>query len=173
MQISVSPFFVAYIAANQRWLGNRPDILAWIECSFFIGMALASYWVGRWNVRAVGKSFIAGIAAVGATVVAMGYSASVPLFIGWNLVAGLALPFAQIPLASYLQVSVPDAFRGRVNSLLGMINIGIMPIGMGLGGWLIERVGLTESFVLMGVGMFLAAVLGLAFPSFRDARISG
>lgn len=171
LSLFMSPFFVVYIATNKAWFGDRPSFLAICEATFFLGMVIGSVVVGKHNVRKAGVSFAISLFFVGITVVLMGYSRDVWLFSGLNFLAGLAVPYAQIPVTTYLQLTVPDAFRGRVNSTLGMVQMGVMPIGLALGGVMIERIGLINAFLLMGGGMGGAALLGLAFKVFREAVI--
>ena len=52
----------------------------------------------------------------------------------------LAHAYADIPMNAYLQLSVPDEFRGRVNSVVSMIGMGVMPIGMLLAGVMVEEI---------------------------------
>jgi MFS family permease len=87
------------------------------------------------------------------------------------VVAGLAVPLADIPINTYMQVSVPDEFRGRVNSVIQMIATGIMPVGIGLGGIVVAQVGVTWTFFIMGGGMAVAALAGLLDPRHRELRM--
>ena len=171
MSLMVSPFFVVYVASNAAWYGGKPQTLAWFEFSFFVGMILGSMAIGRWAVHRPGLGYVAGTLACGLTVAAMAVSRTFPAFCALNLLAGLGLPYAQIPIAVYLQSTVPDAFMGRVNSVLSTLSMGIMPIGMALGGVLVEVAGLAPAFLIMGGGMGAVALIGWAVRPFRDTVI--
>ncbi len=173
MSLCISPFFVVYLAANAQWFGGKPAPISWFEFSFFSGMVVSSLIVGRLAIQRPGQGFIWGLTMCGAAIAAMAFSPIFWLFVLWNLAAGLSVPFAQIPITTYLQVSVPDAFRGRVNSVFSMLQMGVTPLGMGLGGWLIARVGLVWMFLAMGTGVGLAALAGLLDREFREARMPG
>jgi MFS transporter, DHA3 family, macrolide efflux protein len=171
MNLMISPFFVVFVAANKTWFGGLPSTLAWFEFAFFLGMIIGSAAVAKLNVRRAGQGYIWGLAAVGGGVACMAFSRSIPLFVFWNFVCGLALPFAQIPTSNYIQMTVPDAYRGRVNSTLLMVSMGMQPIGMGLGGLVAERVGLFNAFLVMGIGMGVIALAGLLDRPFRESKM--
>jgi hypothetical protein len=81
------------------------------------------------------------------------------------------VPYIDIPMRSYLQATVPDAFRGRVNSVQNMTNTAVMPIGMASAGSLVKRYGLLFMFAVMGIAMTAASLLGLLGKDFRSARM--
>lgn len=171
MNLMISPFFVVFVEANNTWFGGYPSTLGWLEFSFFLGMVLGSAIVGRANLRAVGLGYIWGLALVGLAVAGMAYSRNFIAFASWNVLCGIAIPFAQIPLSTFIQVTVPDGYRGRVNSALTMISMGAQPIGMSMGGILVEAVGIFYAFLSMGIGVALVSVAGLLDREFRQARL--
>lgn len=173
LNLSISPFFVIYMAANRGWFGNKPQTLALFEFFFFTGMIIGSVVVGKSNVKRPGLGYIWGLAVVGLAVAAMAFSRNFAWFCSWNVLAGIALPFGQIPLSTYLQATVPDAFRGRVNSALTMISMGTQPVGMSLGGFMLNALGLVNSFLVMGIGMGGVALGGLIDAPFRQMRLGG
>jgi MFS family permease len=170
-RLFVSPFFVAHVAANKAWFGGKPSGLAWFEFSFFAGMILVSPFVGKLKIRRPTMAFAVGLALVGLFVGFMAFSNQFWLYMLWNIACGLVMPFADIPINAYLQLSVPDHFRGRVNSVISMVGMGIMPIGMILAGFMIHQFGLVASFLVMGVGMLLAAFIGPLNRAYREARM--
>jgi hypothetical protein len=171
VSLAISPFFVAYIAANNLWFGGRPQTLALCELVFFVGMVAGSLAVGKLRFDKPGKGFIYGASGVGLTVLAMAFSRIFPVFLFWNLAAGLLVPVVDIPVRVWIQATVPDAFRGRVNSVMTMIQAGVMPLGLCLGGLLVAKVGLSMTFFAMGGGMALAALTGLLDPEFRKLEM--
>lgn len=59
-------------------------------------------------------------------------------FILLNFIIGSALIFVNLPFFIMLQKQTPDEYRGRVNGLLGTMSLSISPIGMLIGGILID-----------------------------------
>lgn len=170
-RLCVAPFFVVYLAVNDRWFGGKPQTIAWFEFSFFVGMIVSSYAAGRIKAKRPAWWFCLGLATVGVTVFAMAFSPHFWLFVLWNVGAGLAIPVADLPIITYLQRSVPDAFRGRVNAVREMISTGVMPIGMSMAGALVARIGVEWMFILMGAGMTGACLGGLLDRRFRNIEL--
>ena len=170
-RFSVAPFFVFYLAANRQWFGNRPSNLVWMEFSFFLGMLVGSAAMGRARPERPGLWFACGLATVGLAVGAMAFSPTFLLMAGWNVVAGLAVPAADLPIETYLQTSVPDGFRGRVAAVQNGIATGAMPLGMAAGGLLSGSLGVVGGFLTMGAGMIAACLVGLLDSRFRRVRM--
>lgn len=171
MNFFISPFMVVHIAANDAWFGGGYATLAWFEFAFMLGMVPASLAVGKLRVRSAGQGFIWGCAGVGVLVVLLGFAPYFWPYLLLNLVAGLILPFATIPINTYFQLVVPDGLRGRANSAMTMLSLCIRPVSIGLSGLLLAEVGLVWMFSIMGGGMVLAALLGLLDRTFRRAVI--
>ena len=170
-RLFVAPFFVFYLEANKRWFGNRPENLLWMEFAFFGGMLASSAAMARARPVRPAVWFCVGLALCGVAVGAMAFARTFLLMAAWNVVAGLAVPAADLPINTYLQASVPDAFRGRVAAVQNMIASGAMPVGMGVGGILAGRLGIAGGFLAMGVGMTLTCLLGLLDPGLRRVRM--
>lgn len=172
VSLAISPFFVAYVAANNNWFGGKPQTLALCELMFFVGMVGGSSAVGKLNFDQPGKGFIYGAATVGLTVLAMAFSRIFPLFLFWNLAAGLGVPVIEIPVRVWIQQTVPDTYLGRVNSLMTMIQAGVAPLGLCLGGLFVAKAGISMMFFVMGGAMALAALTGLLDREFRTLKMS-
>ncbi len=170
-RLFVSPFFVVHLAANKEWFGGKPSTLAWFEFSFFFGMILASPIVGKLRITRPTITFAFGLASLGAFVAAMAISPYFWPYVIWNILCGLAVPLADIPMNTYLQLSVPDEYRGRMNSVVSMIGMGIMPVGMLTAGQMVKNFGIATALVIMGAGMFFACMGGLLNKTYRSARM--
>lgn len=167
-RLMVAPFFVVYLAANDKWFGGKPATITWFEFSFFVGMVAATAIAGKVKVKHPTQWFCFGLGMVGVTVGLMGISPHFWLFVLLNALAGLAIPFADVPIITYIQASVPNSYQGRVNSVRDMVATGVMPIGMGMAGILVQKAGLVAAFAVMGIGMSMACVVGLADRKFRN-----
>ena len=169
--LMISPFFVVYVITNDQWFSGKPQTLTWCETVFFLGLVSGSMLIGRFRIRRPGMSYILNTTIVGLAIMVMGFSHNLWLYLGWNFVCGLAIPFLDVPMTTYVQLEVEDAFRGRVNSVQWMLRAGIMPIGMASAGLFVKSVGLVNAYLVMGGGMAFAALLGLASRSFRGATM--
>lgn len=171
LNLTISPFFVVYLSANKKWFGDQPQTLAWMEFSFFFGMVVSSMLVGKFRITRPGLAYAFSTAAVGLCVAMMGFTPVFTLFILWNVLAGLAIPFGNVPVNTYMQMTVPDAFRGRVNSAWTMASVGSQPIGLSLGGLIVQAFGIQGGFWTMGGGMTLSGLIGLFDRQFRTMKM--
>lgn len=171
LQLFVSPFMVVYVIANRQWFGGEYVTLASFEFGFVLGMLAGALWVGKAKIVRPGMAMAVSLAIVGVGVALMAYSRTFWLFLFWNLVCGVALPFAQVPLQTYVQIILPDEYRGRVGSAFMMLAMGVMPVGMLLAGTLTDAIGLVWMFLLMGGGMLVSSLVGLLDRPFREARL--
>lgn len=169
--VSISPFFVFYVESNKQWFGGHPSGITYNEAIFFAGMVIMSAYLPKFKIKRVGLAWIWGIAPIGFAVAMMAFSRVFGVYLFWNLVCGLALPFALLPMGNYVQVTVPDNFRGRHGSILTLVSTGAMPIGSYLGAIIISRIGLVPGYLAMGTCMAVAALLGLLVKPFREAAL--
>lgn len=172
MHLMISPFFVVYIACNDAWFGGKPQTIAILELSFFMGMLPSSLFVGTLKIRRVGWMIGINLLITGLLVAALAYADKLWLFITLNFLAGLFVPFVSIPSQTYVQSTVPEELQGRVNSSMIMVNNAAMPIGTAFGGVILQFLGLRLAFFAMGIGIALAAVIGLSSAAMRNARLN-
>jgi MFS family permease len=169
--LSIGGFMVAYTATNRAWFDGQFATLAWIEFAFVVSMLIGSLAVARARINHVGAAYALGTAIVGLTVVFMGFSPIYGWFVVWNFAAGLALPIVTVPTPTYMNLSVPDAVRGRVNSFSAMVSAGVQPIGAGIVGVGLDRLGISAVYWVMGLGLMVAGLAPLASREFREARM--
>lgn len=171
MSLAISPFMVVYVDANNKWFGGTPFTLTLCELSFFLAMVFGSLAVAKMKVTRVGIGYAVGLGVTGIAVALLAASPILWLFCLWNFLCGLFVPFADIPVQSYVQLKVEDAYRGRVNSALSMLRTGMTPLGLSLGGLMIDVVGLVPMFLTMGFGMVAVAGLAVTDRAFRNATL--
>lgn len=167
----IAPFMVVHIAANRAWFGDGYASLAWFEFAFMAGMVPASIMVGKLKIMKAGLSFVISGVILGALICLLGFSPWFWPYLLLNLVAGLALPFLSIPINTYFQLVIPDEFRGRVNSTMMMLSQCVRPVAIALAGLVLDMVSLLTMFLIMGIGMGGAALVGLLDGPFRRATL--
>ena len=169
--LAISPFFVVYLASNEKWFGGSPRSLAIIEVGFMLGMILVSLVVMRRRIERVGLAYSFGLGVGGFTVAMMAFFPTLWIFWLWNFAAGLAIGFVDLPTQTYIQATVPDALRGRVMSLKNLLMMGLQPVGMGLGGWFLKSFGIEAMYLAIGTGFGLSGMLPLLSRTFRETRM--
>lgn len=168
--LGISPFFVFYAEANRLWFGNKPSGIAICEGTFLLGMVIMSSQFSKFKIVRPGLSWAASIVVVGIGIALMAFSKPLPLFVLWNFLCGLGLPFAQIPFNTYLMASTPDTMRGRVNSVVSMVNMGIQPIGLALGGIMLAATGLQNGFLIMGIALLVTGAVAALTKAFAEVK---
>lgn len=77
---------------------------------------------------------------------------------------GVSTSTGMIAYQSTLQAEVPDRLRGRAFSLFDVLwNAGRL-VSLGLGGLIVDAVGIRAVFVIGGVLLLLAAAIGWSAP---------
>jgi predicted MFS family arabinose efflux permease len=72
-------------------------------------------------------------------------------------------------VGSYQLALIPDAFQGRVNSLVNVVSYGVLPLGVALTGALLETVGAQRTILCILVCLLLVAVSASLNPCVRRA----
>lgn len=171
MNFFIAPFMLVYVSVNREWFGGNYWTLAAFECAFFLPMMLIAIYIGKKNISRPGLCLIWGLGFAGIFVLLMGIAKSFWPFLLLNFLCGIVVPFSNIPVQTYLQKSVPDAFMGRVQALMSMSVMVTMPLGNLVAGPLLAKFGPTWLFWYMGAGLALAAMLGLFSRSLVTARM--
>jgi MFS transporter, DHA3 family, macrolide efflux protein len=80
------------------------------------------------------------------------------LYCGITLLRGLAFGFTNVPMAVVNQKLTPDEFRGRVYALQGTFYQGLMPVSMGVAGFMVDAVPAYAICIFAGLAMGAACL---------------
>ena len=169
LQFFIAPFMLVYIAANRLWFGGLYWKLAAIEASFVLMLLISSLAIGKMKIRRPGRAYVVGLSSTGVLVLMMGFWTDFPKFMLLNLLCGIGLPFASLPLQTHIQLTIPNEFMGRVQGIMQIIGMTIVPIGTAVGGLVLAKVGPSQMFMLMGGGLAVFTLLGIFLKPFFDA----
>lgn len=134
------------------------------------GAFLGSLVAGRVGKRlGTGRALLASVAVGGVTYLGIGLSGSAILVAAWFVLNGVTVLVWNVLSVSLRQALVPDALRGRVESVYRTLAWGAMPVGALLGGVAGAAFGLRLPFVAVGV-LFLMVALGAA-PMLTNAHV--
>jgi MFS family permease len=165
----IAPFMPVYVVLTQKRFHGTPALLALLETGFFIGMLIGSVLMFRFRVRRVGMAFSIYLALAAVTIVPMGYVGSPAAFWVLNVICGIFIPPASVPLSTLIQQETPDGLRGRVNAVQAMISTLIMPVGVAMSGPLLKWFGIGGTFWFMGVGLGVCPLLALLSRPFAQS----
>lgn len=176
-----APFMQGYIQVAQTTYKHGvefaglnitgPALLSLLETGFFVGYVIGSLLLHKRPMRKVGVAFSVAMAVGSAMIIPMGYVSSWVLFWVLNLLSGIVWPFALVTIESFVQATTPDEFRGRVHSGSQMMATMAAAIGVYFAGHVLDAWGAGGLFAVIGSGLVLFALLGLAFKPFREAEM--
>jgi hypothetical protein len=126
------------------------------------GSAAGALLVGRTNgVRFAGKAWVLGYGSVqGAMLALLALLPNAVLADGLVFAMGLIGAYAGTAWLSYAQLAVPPELQGRYFGIDGLGSWVMIPVGQLVGGVLIASIGVSETYLIAGVGWIVA---GLAF----------
>ncbi len=83
--------------------------------------------------------------------------------------SGVFFSIYNVFVNTLIQQATPENLLGRVFGLLGTLSAGLMPIGMGLSGWLADLLDQNVPLMFSGSGiiLFTVSVLMILKPSYR------
>jgi len=86
-----------------------------------------------------------------------------------NIVGWVLVPMLYVTEGSYRMTVVPDAFRGRVNSVWRMLTIGLQPVSVAITGWMLGALGPTWTILLSTIPQAVAAIAALLYKPLRES----
>jgi MFS family permease len=130
--------------------------------------------VGSAAVAALGSFHRKGIIVVGGSIafalllIAFGQSNWAPLSFTIAPILGFFTLFYMVGTNTLIQSTVPGELRGRVASIYGLIQLGLMPMGVMLEGTVGSLIGVPLTVTLGGVVILFTAGIGLLrIPALR------
>ncbi|MDP9353303.1 MAG: MFS transporter, partial [Chloroflexota bacterium] len=159
------------VVLSERHLGLPPSGFAWLIGAIGAGALLGplipntlarDYRSARWLfvpyvVRGVGDVLLAVFTPL-------------PVALAILFVYGLNTSTGVVVFSSTVQGLVPDRVRGRVFTLLDVTWSGMRLLSLGLGGLLVDGVGVRPLFWVGGLLLVLAGVLGLVLLGGYDFK---
>lgn len=173
LSLFVAPFMLVYLAVNRQWFGGAYWTIATFEATFVGAMVVMSLCMTRLKIYRIGLACVLGTFVIGVFVGLMGVRPYFWPFLIYNLICGLALPFIQIPMMTYVQTAVPDTMMGRVQSVFAMAGTVIIPLSTWIAGATLGVIGAKMLFFAMGGGMVLTALYGFAVREYRESVVGG
>lgn len=81
---------------------------------------------------------------------------------------GVGSSVANIQFDTQAALVIPDSHRSRFNSIIDFLCLGLYPLGMAGGSLLIAQLGLSATFVIMGLSGILQAPLIMLIPELKE-----
>jgi predicted MFS family arabinose efflux permease len=132
------------------------------------GFAIGALLPGRLRTsNAPGLWLPASWGLTGFFILGLAFTSSLPLAIGLELGAGLLLSIGNTTFLSGVQKSVPDEFLGRYFAMDEAGSFAMIPAGVAVGGVLVLLIGISQCYMIAGVGAALMNLVLLGSPAVR------
>ena len=116
------------------------------------------------NVERIARGMIIAILIWHASIALLGQTTVVAIGFGLMLVIGVSHGIAMVLMSAVLLYLTDESYRGRMSGIRMMLIYGL-PLGLVMGGWLIERLGVVSTFTLYGlVGAACTILVTLRWP---------
>jgi hypothetical protein len=110
---------------------------------------------------------LAGMLLMGGCLIGVAFADVVPAIVGLAMLGGTVETLIVVVYVTLRTAYSPDDLLGRIGSTARVVSLGLQPIGMLVGGVLIDTIGGTQTLAVMGAGV---CVLALVFAPVRALR---
>ena len=170
--ILLAPLVTALAVHVTRDLGEPPSVLGLILASYGVGTVLGSLLTARRIGRGrVAEILLGGNLVIGLALVVVAVSVATPLQIGAAFVAGIAQSMVLVTYITLRTAYSPDDLLGRIGSTARSISLGLQPIGLLVGGALIDLTSGSATIALIGVAVATIALVFAPIAAMRHATV--
>ena len=149
-------------------LGLEVEALGLVASSFSVGSVTGAILLGRLKrIRRRGLILYSAAALGGLMIVAYGLAPNLIVLLAAAFIYGISFSAIALIWTNTLQEMVPPGMLGRVSSIDALGSFVLMPIGFALAGWLTDKIGPVQVFVIGGCSTIILAVLAYLHPGVR------
>jgi len=164
--ITIAPLVTALAVLITRDLAEPPTVLGLILTAYGIGTVTGSLLASRRPTRRpIAPMLLGGNLLLAACLLVVGTVNSIPVIVATAVVAGIAQSLVLITYITVRTAYSPDDLLGRIGSTARVVSLGLQPIGLLLGGALIDLTSGSTAIVVMG------ALIGLVTLAFVPVRV--
>ncbi|TLS52866.1 MFS transporter [Paenibacillus antri] len=153
-------------------LGMDKGFLQWLLAANGAAMLVGGGFIFALSKKISAPKLLAlGMIAGALCTVGIGWSTSVPLTIGFQVLNGLFFPCIHIGINTMILQNTEESFVGRVNGVLNPMFMGMMVVGMSAAGVIMDAVSLFAVYAFGGI-LFAFGTM-LLVPLFKHGGGSG
>jgi predicted MFS family arabinose efflux permease len=157
----MAPLVTALAVHIIRDLHYPPSILGLTLAAYGAGTVTGSLAIARRMGRGrVGEILVGGNLVMGLSLLVMALAGGIPVQVGAAFVAGTAQSMVLVTYITLRTAYSPDALLGRIGSTARTISLGLQPVGLLVGGALVDLTSGSTTIAVMGL---CVAILSLAF----------
>ncbi|MDO8483612.1 MAG: MFS transporter [Candidatus Limnocylindrales bacterium] len=171
--ILTAPLVTALAVRITRDLGYQPSILGLLLAAYGVGTVTGSLLTARRATRRhVAMVLLGGNIVTGTALLVVAVTAEVPILLGVAFVAGIAQSMVLVTYITLRTAYSPDDLLGRIGSTARTISLGLQPLGLLVGGALIDLTGGSTTIALMGLAVAIVSLLFLPVGALRRASLA-
>jgi ENTS family enterobactin (siderophore) exporter len=167
VSISTAPLVTALAVYVTRDLDYPDTIRCLILTAYGIGTVVGALLTSRASRRPVAPILLGGTFATGIFLVIVATTDQIPVLVAVAIGSGVAQSMLLVTYITLRTALSPDALLGRIGSTARTISLGLQPIGLLVGGALIDLTSGATTIAVMGL---VLAGLSLVFVPVRALR---
>jgi MFS transporter, ENTS family, enterobactin (siderophore) exporter len=172
VSILLAPLVTALAVHVTRDLDEPASVLGLILAAYGVGTLLGSVLTARWIVRGrVAEMLLGGNFVMGIALIALAVTVEIPVQVAVAFVAGVVQSLVLVTYLTLRTVHSPDELLGRVGSTARTISLGLQPIGLLIGGALIDLTSGSTTMALMGIAVAAVSVVFAPIAAIRTATL--
>ena len=168
VSILTAPLVSALAVHITRDLRYPPAILGLVLMAYGVGTVVGALVSARRGTRgSVAPFLLGGTLVTAAALIVLAMTPEVPVMVMVAIASGVAQSMVLLTYLTLRTVYSPDALLGRIGSTARTISLGLQPIGLLVGGALIDLTSGSTTIALMGISI---ALVSLVFAPVRALR---
>jgi MFS family permease len=171
--ILLAPLVTALTVDIAKDLGLEPWILGLVLAAYGVGTVVGSLISARRIGRGrVAEVLIGGNLVMGVALIVLAFSVQVPVLLAIAFVAGIAQSMVLVMYLTLRTTYSPDALLGRIGSTARTFSLGLQPVGMLVGGALIDATSGATTIAIMGSAVVLVSLAFAPVAALRHASLA-
>jgi MFS family permease len=169
--ISLAPLVPALTVHITRDLSQDETVLGFVLTAYGIGTVIGALATARFSRRAVAPLLLGGTFTTGLLLAVVSRVELIPVLLVAAAIAGSA---QSVVLVTYLTARTnmsPDALLGRIGSTARALSLGLQPVGLLVGGALIDLTDGSTTITIMGAILIGLTLLFSPVSALRRATV--
>ena len=172
ISIVFAPLVTALAVHITRDLHEEPAVLGLVLSAYGVGTVVGALLMARRGSQGrVAPVLLGGTLVIAFALIVLAISAEIPVMLAVSAIAGVAQSLVLLTYITLRTVYSPDALLGRIGSTARVISLGLQPIGLLVGGALIDLTSGSTTLAIMGVTVAALTVLFVPIRSLRTATL--
>ena len=169
VSITIASTVTALAVHITRDLAMPATVLGVVLTAFGVGTVSGALVMSRVSQDRPAPILLGGTVVTGSMMLVLASSGPVPVFLAAALVFGVAQSMVMLTYITLRTNLSPDALLGRIGSTARTISLGLQPIGLIIGGLLIDATSGSTAMAAMGLGEILICAVFVSIGAMRRA----